>query len=139
MRSTRTRFRVIVFVVFIGVASLFSFCWIGMAWSFDYFGWHTRVRWLTHAGLYKTEVMSQPTSPNNLLRHVEWDGWGFPGAGDTVTYLVFDPSERLLDASRTRRPGKYIGIPCEVLWVNRMEKSWFTVRFYTEQDWNHCE
>ena len=53
---------------------------------------------LTRAGPYKSEVMSQPTSPNSLLRHVEWEGWGFPGAGDTVTYLVFDPSERLLDA-----------------------------------------
>ena len=61
------------------------------------------------------------TGPNSLLRRIEWDGWRFPGAGDTVTYLVFDPSERLREASRTGRPGKFPGIPCEVLWVSRLE------------------
>ena len=54
------------------------------------------------------------TGPNSLLRRIEWDGWRLPEAGDTVTYLVFDPSERLRDASRTGRPGKFPDIPCEV-------------------------
>lgn len=35
-------------------------------------------------------------------------------------------------------PGKYPGIPCEVVRVRRLEKNWYTVLFYTEQDWNNC-
>lgn len=82
--------------------------------------------------------MSEPLEQNGSLRHLEWDGWGFPGAGDTVRYLVSDPNDQLLGASITGRPGKYAGIPCEVVRVRRLEKNWYTVRFYTEYNWNNC-
>lgn len=122
----------------VAVLCVLSFAAFAIAWSFDYFGWHSRVKWLLHANAYKTEVMSEPVRQDGFLRHREWDGWGMPGVGDTVLYLVFDPRDQLLDASKTGKPGKYQGIPCSVVRVRRLGKNWYTVRFYTEQDWNNC-
>src|ERR1700686_3619953 len=47
-------------------------------------------RWFRWSKGYKAQVLAQPGSASGELKHVEWDGWGFPGAGDTVVYLVFD-------------------------------------------------
>ena len=69
---------------------------------------------------------------------MEWDGWGFPGAGDTNVYLVFDPSDSLISASKSRSPGKYKGMPCEIYRVRRLESQWYSVVFYTDTDWDHC-
>ena len=98
----------------------------------------TTGRWFIQSGRYKTEILAQPNSTNGELKHAEWDGWGFAGAGDTVVYLVFDPNDSLAAAAKSHSPGKYSGIPCEVPNVRRLENHWYTVLFYTDTDWNHC-
>lgn len=95
-------------------------------------------RWLLWSKNYKTEVLAQPDLANGALRHMEWDGWGFPGAGNTVVYLVFDPNDSLSTAARSNSPGKFSGIPCEVSRVRRLESHYYTVLFYTGTDWEHC-
>jgi hypothetical protein len=95
-------------------------------------------RWALHKNAYKAEVLAQPSSRDARLKHVEWDGWGFAGAGDTVVYLVFDPNDSLASAAKIGSPGKFSGIPCEVLRVRRLENQWYTVLFYTDEDWEHC-
>ena len=83
--------------------------------------------------------MSEPPDQNGHLRHVEWDSWGFAGTSDTVVYLVFDPTDSLIDASRSGQPIKHAGLPCKVARVRRLEKNWYTVRFYADSDWSRCE
>jgi hypothetical protein len=91
-------------------------------------------RWLVRSHDYKAEVLAQPGSANRELKHVEWDGWGWAGQ-DTVVYVVFDPRDSLSQAAISHQPGKYDGIPCEVFLVRRLESHWYTVRFYTNSDW----
>jgi hypothetical protein len=98
----------------------------------------TTIRWLLWSKDYKTKVLTQPNSANGGLKHIEWDGWGFPGAGDTVVYLVFDPDDSLSTEARGHSPGKFSGIPCEVLRVRRLESHYYSVLFYTDTDWGHC-
>jgi hypothetical protein len=98
----------------------------------------TTGRWLIHSRSYKADVLAQPDSSNGGLKHVEWDGWGFPGAGDTVVYLVFDPDDSLALAAGSHSPGKFSGIPCEVPNVRHLEDHWYTVLFYTDTTWDHC-
>lgn len=81
--------------------------------------------------------MKEPLGHDASLRHVEWDGWGMAGI-DTTLYLVFDPKDQLMTASKTGNAGKYPGIPCAVVRVRRLEKNWYIVRFYTEQEWDNC-
>ena len=96
-------------------------------------------RWFLWSKSYKTEVLAQLDSARGELKHVEWDGWGFPGAGDTVVYLVFDPNDLLAMAAKNHRPGKFSGIPCEVPRVRRLEGHWYAVMFYTDTSWGHCD
>jgi hypothetical protein len=138
MKAGRSKFRIVALFALLTAFTALSIAAFTIAWSFDYFGWHSRIKWLLHASAYKTKMMSEPIGQDHSLRHLEWDGWGFPGAVDTVLYLVLDPKDQLQDASNAGRPGKYPGIPCEVVRVRRLEKNWYTVRFYTEQDWNKC-
>jgi hypothetical protein len=95
-------------------------------------------RWFLKSKQYKAKVLAQPDSGDGALRHIEWDGWGFGGAGDTVVYLVFDPNDSLSTAARTDSPGKFSGIPCEVYRVRRLESHYYSVLFYTNTDWAHC-
>jgi hypothetical protein len=95
-------------------------------------------RWLINSGKYKAEILAQSNPANGELKHVEWDGWGFVGSGDTTVYLVFDPNNSLAAAAESRSPGKYSGIPCEVPEVRRLENSWYTVKFYTDTAWGFC-
>jgi hypothetical protein len=69
------------------------------------------------------------------LKHVEWDGWGFPGAGNTDVYLVFDPSDSLAAAAKKHQPGKFDGIPGRVPRVSCLESRWYAVLFYTDERW----
>lgn len=96
-------------------------------------------RWSLWSFRYKQEVLNGPASSDGELRHIEWDGWGFPGAGDTTVYLVFDPKDSLAIAAKGEHPGKFNGIPCEVPLVRRLESRWYTVLFYTDQFWNRCD
>jgi hypothetical protein len=139
MNDRSRRFRTVALVFLASACVLFSIFEVTTAWEFDYFGWHSRARWFVDANEYKSKVMREPLAQDGSLRHVEWEGWGWAGVGDTVTYLVFDPSDRLKDASTTGLSGQYQGIHCSVLRVRQLEKNWYTVRFYTQQDWSHCE
>jgi hypothetical protein len=96
-------------------------------------------RWIVQARSYKTHIFAQPDPPSGQLKHMEWEGWGFAGAGDTVVYLVFDPSDSLASAAASHLPGKYRGIPCVVPTVRRLESHWYTVLFYTDTSWDYCD
>ncbi len=98
---------------------------------------HTTGRWVIHSKAYKAKVLAQASPTNEELKHIEWDGWGFAGS-DTTVYLVFDPHDSLAMAAKSGQPGKFNGIPCEVPEVRRLEDHWYTVLFYTDTDWNHC-
>jgi len=98
----------------------------------------TTGRWLFESKAYKAEVLAQPCFGNGELEHVEWDGWGFAGAGDTVVYLVLDPNDSLAVAAKRHSSGKFSGIPCEVRRVRRLEKHWYAVLFYTDTAWDYC-
>ena len=101
------------------------------------FAIRTTVRWLVWSRDYKNKLLAQPASANGDLRHVDWDGWGW-GGNDTVVFLVFDPTDSLSAAALNHQPGKYPGIPCEVPSVGRLESRWYTVVFYTDQNWGEC-
>jgi hypothetical protein len=113
------------------IAAFFTVSWL-------LFHISDNVRWLVSSKKYKAEVLAQPKPAINELQHVEWDGWGFAGSGDTVVYLVFDPNDSLSVAAKSRSPGKFSGIPCKVPDVRRLEDHWYTVLFYTDTDWNNC-
>lgn len=92
-------------------------------------------RWSLRSRQYKAEVLSQPDRQDGEFKHIDWDGWGFAGAGDTTVYLIFDPADSLDAAAKNHRAGKFAGIPCTVLVVNRLEKQWYAVEFYTDEHW----
>jgi hypothetical protein len=96
------------------------------------------VRWFVYGKALKAEVLAQTGLPRASLRRMEWEGWGFPGAGNTVVYLVFDPTDALAPAAKTRASGKFGNLPCAVFRVRQREKEWYTVHFYTDTDWEHC-
>jgi hypothetical protein len=48
------------------------------------------VIWFVHQQNYKTQVLNQPTLLDGSLKHIEWDGWGFVGTGET-----HQPTEKL--------------------------------------------
>ena len=94
-------------------------------------------RWLVRSQGYKTQVLAQPSSPTGDLKHIEWDGWGMFNQ-DTVVYLVYDPADSLAAAAKSRQPGKFDGLPCEVPLVRRLESHWYTAQYYTDQTWDSC-
>ena len=98
----------------------------------------TSLRWSVRSRHYKGEVLALPAPADGYLKHIEWDGWGFPGAGNTAVYLVFDPSHALAAAAAKKKPGRLPGIPCDVYEVRQLESSWYTVLFYTDSSWDRC-
>jgi hypothetical protein len=120
------------------VAALFVLWGVSWALLRNELRMRSEVRWLWSSKAYKAQVLAQPVPANGDLKHIEWDGWGFPGAGDTTVYLVFDPNDSLAEPSRNRASGKFSGIPCEVPEIHRLEKDWYTVLFYTDRGWDHC-
>lgn len=96
------------------------------------------VRWMLWSREYKSEVLARPSVPDGELKHIEWDGWGWAGQ-DTTVYLVYDPTISLATAASNRQSGKFVGIPCEVANVSRLEGQWYTVTFYTDTEWGRCE
>jgi hypothetical protein len=105
---------------------------------YNVFTLRTTARWLFGSHFYKARVLAQPTPSDGLLKHIEWDGWGFVGI-ETDAYLVFDPTDSLSTAANSHAPGKYPGLPCHVHRVRRMESHYYVVLFYTEQFWDSCE
>jgi len=57
-------------------------------------------------------VLDHPDPPHGMLKHIEWDGWGFPGVGNTTVYLVYDPDDYLLTVAKNSRQWK---IPWAIL------------------------
>jgi hypothetical protein len=101
------------------------------------FALHETARWLGRSKEYKDKVLAQPAS-NDELRHIEWDGSGFAGIANQTVYLVFDPSDSLSAGGEGRGRNQFNGIPCEVRSVQRLESHWYSIVFYTDQDWSHC-
>ncbi len=66
---------------------------------------------------------------------MEWEATGFAGVANENVYLVFDPSDSL---STAHSPGKSGGIPCPFRLVRRLERQWYSVWFYTDEDWSEC-
>jgi hypothetical protein len=95
-------------------------------------------RWFASSQNYKRQVLAQPDPANGQLKHIEWDGWGW-AAQDTNVYLVFDPTDSLSAAAKSRQPGKFNGIPCAVPHIRRLESQWYAVRFYTDDFWGRGE
>jgi len=90
-------------------------------------------RWLLESRQLKAEVLAQP-SADGELKHMEWEATGFAGVANNTAYLVFDPADSL-----TAHPsGEFTGIPCKVPSVGRLERHWYSVRFYTDEDWSDC-
>jgi hypothetical protein len=103
------------------------------------FAIRSEARWLVGSEGYKTLVLSQPSPPNNELKHIEWDGSGFAGVATDTVYLAFDPADTLSTAAKSHRSGKFNGIPCEVLTVRRLENHWYAVLFYSDESWDQCK
>jgi hypothetical protein len=101
----------------------------------NHFAIRNAARWSLRSRHYKAEVLRQPDPPTGELKHIDWDGWGFPGAGDTNVYLVFDPTDSLTPSVKNRQPGKLSGIPCSVPQMSRLERQWYAVTFYTDERW----
>jgi hypothetical protein len=66
---------------------------------------------------------------------MEWEATGFAGVANNTDYLVFDPTDSLAMAAKSHSPGKFSGIPCEVLSVLKLESHWYSVAFYTDEEW----
>jgi hypothetical protein len=93
------------------------------------------LRWLLWSHRYKAKLLAAPTPANGTLQHVEWDASGWGPIGPTIVYLVLDPTDSLSAAARSHSPGQFSGIPCEVPRVQRLERHWYAVTFYTEESW----
>lgn len=96
---------------------------------------HETAKWLVWSREYKHEVLEQP-SLNGDLKHIEWGGSGFAG-GENNVYLVFDPNDSLLKA-KSNKALRFNGKSCDVWEVNRLERDWYAVLFYTDQTWDEC-
>jgi len=97
-----------------------------------------QTRWLLYGHKLKASIQRQAAPTNGELRHAEFDGWGWAGM-DSTEYLVFDPNDKLASAASQNRSGSYLGIPCKVPLVRRMERNWYIVPYYANADWNRCE
>ena len=101
----------------------------------NHFATRNAARWYLRSRHYKALVVAQPSPLDGDLKHIEWDGWGFPGAGDTTVYLVYDPTNSLAPAARSHQASKYEGIPCTVPLISRLESGWYAVLFFTDERW----
>ena len=98
----------------------------------------SNARWFASSRRYKAEVLAQ-SSVSGQLKHIEWDGWGGTPVGDWTVYLVFDPTDSLSAAARSRASGKFIGIPCDVDEVRRLESHWYSVTLAMNEWWEQCK
>lgn len=95
-------------------------------------------RWRMDGKHYQKAVLAQPQIPGEL-KHVVWDKWGFPRAGNTTVYLVYDPGNSLAQAAANHASGKFAGLPCPVSLIRQLASQWYAVEFYTKQTWESCE
>jgi hypothetical protein len=111
---------------------------IAMAIAWNSHTFRSNTRWFTSSRRYKAEVLAQ-SSVSGQLKHIEWDGWGGAPVGDWTVYLVFDPTDSLSAAARSRASGKFSGIPCEVDEVRRLESHWYSVTLAMNGWWEQCK
>lgn len=114
---------------------LAAYCVVSLVFFKNHFAIRNAARWSLWSKHYKADILTQPSPTRGELRHIDWDGWGFPGAGDTTVYLVFDPTDSLRAAANQNHSGKFPGIPCSVPSVDRLESQWYAVMFYTGERW----
>jgi hypothetical protein len=120
----------------VSILSMLAVYWIlSFALFKNHYAIRNAARWSLWSRRYKAEVLAQSAPANGELKHIEWDGWRFPGAGDTTVYLVFDPADSLAAAAKRHQPGKFAGIPCTVPLVSRMQNRWYALLFYTDERW----
>ena len=93
------------------------------------------IRWLLWSHRFKAEVLARPAPTKGELRHMEWEATGFAGVANNTIYLVFDPTDSLAVAAKSHSPGNFSGMPCEVYRVLRLESHWYSVAFYTDEEW----
>jgi hypothetical protein len=93
----------------------------------------SEVRWLAGSRSWKAEVLKQPPRTASGMKCLIWDGWGM-FAQDTDVYLVFSPNDGL----KTYSPSNLGGLPSPVWRVQRLEKQWYSVTFYTNEGWDGC-
>jgi hypothetical protein len=98
---------------------------------------HTRGHWITQGSQSSAAVLAQPTPSAGDLKHVEWDGWGW-GGNDTTVYLVFDPIDSLASAAKNHASGRISSALCGISRMQRLEKNWYSVVFYTNDAWGDC-
>jgi hypothetical protein len=91
------------------------------------------LRWLVNARTWKSEVLQEQPRSNDGLRCLIWDSWGM-FAQDTDVYLVFSPDDSL----RNYSPSNLSGLPGPVWRMQRLEKQWYSVTFFTNDGWNGC-
>ena len=99
------------------------------------------LRWLLWSRTLKAQVLSQSTTSNDELKHIEWDGWGGAPVGDWTAYVVYDPGDSLSAAAKKGQRGIYKrlrGIPCEVDSVRRLEPHWYSVVLGMNEWWERC-
>jgi hypothetical protein len=93
----------------------------------------SELRWLAASQYWKSQVFKQSPEDASGVKTVIWDGWGM-FAQDTDAYLVFSPDDQLHNYS----PSNLSGLPCPVWRVQRLEKLWYSVTFYTNEGWGAC-
>ena len=99
------------------------------------------LRWRLWSRRIKAQVLAQSTTPNEELKHIEWDGWGGAPVGDWTAYVVYDPTDSLSDSAKDGRWASYKrlkGIPCEVDSVRRLEPHWYSVVLGVNEWWDRC-
>jgi hypothetical protein len=94
-------------------------------------------RWSILVPGFKADLAEHAMRTSGSLRHYELDSWGFPGAGDTYVYAVYDPSDSLV-ATDVKGAAFIPQLRCDVVSIKRKERSWFAVMFYTMTTWDEC-
>jgi len=98
----------------------------------------TITRWLICSKDYKAQVLSQPDPGIGIMKHIEWDAWGFPGTGYTTVYLVFDPNDFFMGRQKPFRRNIYRNTLRSLYRVRSLESHYYAVLFHTNTDWSDC-
>lgn len=117
---------------FVVMALSFWVVSIGMFLSVD--DLRPSARWLVTSESLRQRVLREPLDPVTGLQHIEWDGWGWAGM-DTTVYLVYDPSDTLIDEIRRNPKGRFAAIAERTAKSQRLGRNWYSLRFYTGDEW----
>ena len=101
-------------------------------------GLRIEAKWIRHRDTYEAALSGQMRTDSRLLRHMDWDDWGFAG-NENFAFVVRDPTDSLAYAAATGASGTYRGLPCPVFRVIKLEPHYYDVLFFTNSYWNQCE